>query len=98
MPVEDRHQPRPAVDAHWAQFEARQGIPRPADSATGSAPARLGFAVSIGFPRSGEDLRDDLAVDVGEAVVATRVPIGETCVIDAHQVQDGGVQVVHVDG
>ncbi len=33
----------------------------------------------------------DLAVDVGQSVVATLKAIGQTRVIEAHQVQDGGL-------
>ena len=40
----------------------------------------------------------DLAEDVGEAVAATLKTVGEAFVIDAEQVQDGGVQVVDVHG
>ena len=46
---------------------------------------------------SGEDWGDDLAVDVGEAEVAAAVAEGELLVVEAEQVQDGGVEVVHVD-
>ena len=44
-----------------------------------------------------EDLPDDMAVDVGEAVVAAAVAVGQSLVIEAHQVQDRRVQVVDVD-
>ena len=39
----------------------------------------------------------DAAVDVGEAEVAAAVAAGEAGVVEAHLVQDGGVQVVDVD-
>ena len=46
---------------------------------------------------SGEDAFDDVAVDVCEAVVAAGVVEGEAFVIEAHEVEDGGVEVVDVD-
>ena len=39
----------------------------------------------------------DFAVDVGEAKVATGVAEGKFFVVQAKQVQDGGVEVVHVE-
>ncbi len=44
-----------------------------------------------------EDLPNDVAVDVGQAVVAAAVAIGQPLVVEAHQVQDRRVQVVDVD-
>src|SRR4051812_49371277 len=46
---------------------------------------------------SAHDAPDDLAVDVGEPEVAAAVAVGELLVVDAHQMQDRRVQVVHVD-
>src|SRR4051812_26802745 len=46
---------------------------------------------------SGEDRLDDLARDVGQAEVAALGAVGQPLVIDAHQVQDRGVQVVDAD-
>ena len=40
---------------------------------------------------------DDVAVDVGEAEVATGVAVGELFVIEAEEVEHGGVEVVDVD-
>ena len=39
-----------------------------------------------------------MAVDVGEAEAAALVEIGQLFVVDAQQVKDGGLQIVHVDG
>lgn len=39
----------------------------------------------------------DFAVDVGEAKVAAGVAEGEFFVVQAEQVEDGGVEVVHVE-
>src|SRR4051794_20308323 len=47
---------------------------------------------------SGEDALDDLAVHVGEAEVAARVAVGEPGVVQAHQVEDRGVEVVDMHG
>ena len=42
--------------------------------------------------------RITVPVDVGEPEVAARVAVGEPGVVEAHQVQDRGVEVVDVDG
>ena len=44
-----------------------------------------------------KDFTDDVAVDVGEAIVAPAVPVRQSLVIEAHDVQDRRVQVVDVD-
>ena len=46
----------------------------------------------------GQDRPYDLAVDIGEPVVAALVAIGQLLVIDAQLVQDGSLQVVDMDG
>ena len=60
----------------------RDGRPR-ADQLTGGS--------------DGEDLTNDAAVNVGEAVVAAGVSIRQSRVVKAHHVQYGRVQVVNVD-
>ena len=45
----------------------------------------------------GEDVVDDVAVDVGEAVLAALEFVGEGGVVDAELVEDGGLEVVDVD-
>ena len=40
---------------------------------------------------------DDIAVDVGEAEIAAGVVVGEALVVEAEGVEEGGVEVVHVD-
>jgi hypothetical protein len=45
----------------------------------------------------GEEVFDHVAVDVGEAEVATGMGVGEFFVIEAEEVEDGGVHVMHVD-
>src|SRR5262245_38823899 len=47
-----------------------------------------------GLSGSGKDRLDDIAVDVGEAEIASRVTIGEPLVVQAKQVENGGVEVV----
>ncbi|MFM1945457.1 MAG: hypothetical protein RI897_4439 [Verrucomicrobiota bacterium] len=41
---------------------------------------------------------DDVAVDVGEAEVTSGVAEREAFVVEAEQVEDGGVEVMDVDG
>ncbi len=43
------------------------------------------------FPCLRDDVFNDVAVDVGEAVVATGVVVGELLVVEAHQFHDGGL-------
>jgi len=45
----------------------------------------------------GEDVADDLAVDVGEAELATLELVGELFVVHAELVEDGGLKIVDVD-
>src|SRR5438132_12518523 len=47
--------------------------------------------------RSREYLADYVSVDVREAIVAAAVEVGHLLVVNAQKVQDGGVEVVHVD-
>src|SRR5436309_3352258 len=47
--------------------------------------------------RSGEDVSHHPAVDVGQAEVSTGVAVGELLVVEAQEVEDGGVEVVDVD-
>ena len=51
-----------------------------------------------GFMISGEDGFDDVAVDVGEAEVPALGAEGETLVVKAKAVHQGGLEVVDVDG
>src|SRR5262245_36622767 len=82
-------------------------IPRLSSFWTNSSIVTAGFSVrrpSI-VPQAGDreqaslcqDAFHYVAVDVGEPVVAAGVAVGEALVIDAHQMKDGGVQVVNVD-
>ena len=45
----------------------------------------------------GQEVADDFAVDVGEAIVAAAVAVSEAGVIHAEEMEDGGVEVVHVN-
>jgi hypothetical protein len=45
----------------------------------------------------GKEGFDDVAVDVGEAVVAALEAVGEAFVVEAEEVHDGGLEVVDVD-
>ncbi len=40
---------------------------------------------------------DDFTVDVGETEIATSVAVCESQMIDFHQMENGGVKIVHVD-
>lgn len=44
---------------------------------------------------SGEDVFEDVAVDVGESEVSAAVAVGEACVVESELVEDGGPEVVH---
>src|SRR5712691_1674570 len=48
-------------------------------------------------PMLREDVGDYLAGDVGEAEISAGVAEGEALVVEAQEVQDGGVEVVDVD-
>ncbi len=45
-----------------------------------------------------DDVVNNVAVDVGQAKVAALVWIGKAFVVDAHEVEKGGVEVVDMDG
>src|SRR6186713_1291289 len=47
--------------------------------------------------KSSQDVLDDVSGDVGQPEVAAAVAEGEPRVVQAEEVQDGGVQVVDVD-
>src|SRR5262249_22247714 len=78
-------------DVNRPQGMVSSGRVEPPDA--GNAMRRL---YSPGWP-SRNDLLDDLAVHVGQAIVATLETVGEFLVVEAEQVQDARLQVVHVD-
>ena len=45
-----------------------------------------------------QDFLDDISAHVSEPEVTTGMAKGEALVVQAHQVQDGGVEVMDVDG
>jgi hypothetical protein len=47
---------------------------------------------------SGEDALDDAARDVGQTEVTAIVAVSQLGVIEAEQAQNGGVEIVDVDG
>src|SRR5579883_711862 len=56
------------------------------------------ITVHMRRPReSGQDVADDGALYVRQAEIPAAVAVGQPLVVDAEQVQDGGVQVVDVD-
>src|SRR5262245_1049045 len=61
-------------------------------------PARGGVkANSAGLTLLCQDVANDVAVHVGEPEVAARVAVGQLLVIEPHEMQDRGVEVVDVD-
>ena len=44
-----------------------------------------------------DDVVNDVTVDVGQAEIAALVWVGEAFVVDAHEVEEGGMEVVNVD-
>src|SRR3954447_20912875 len=59
--------------------------------------SKAGSASPPRLASSGEDRRDDLAVDVGQAHVAAAEAGGEPLVVEAQEVEDRGVEVVDLD-
>jgi len=57
----------------------------------------LNRGVGVVVWASGNHLVKDPARDIGQAKIASRVGEGEPFVIKPHQVEDGRVQVMHVD-
>jgi hypothetical protein len=47
---------------------------------------------------SGQDVLNHAAVDIGEAKVAPGIPIGEAFVVESEQMQNCGVEIVHMNG
>ena len=45
----------------------------------------------------GKNVADHAAVHIGQTIVATTVTVRQLFVVDSHQVQNGRVQIVHVD-
>ena len=43
-----------------------------------------------------QNVRHHVSVDIGQAIIAAGVAVGEFLVIDAEQVQNRGVKIVHV--
>ena len=60
-------------------------------------PQATAAAIAACVIRSRNQLRHHLAVDVGQAEVAAGVAVGEAGVVEAEEVEHGGVQVVDVD-
>ena len=67
-----------------------------------TAPGRRILMSAVGLPptieTSGQNRLDHLAGDIGETVVAALEAVGEALVIDAQQVQERGMEIVHMDG
>ena len=80
--------------AHVGRFHEATRARDEKPGARGVAP---GLWVLYGQRASRQQVADHVAGDVGEAEVAAAEAIGQPLVVDAEQVQDGGVQVVDVD-
>ena len=55
----------------------------------------LGFLIPVTLRHN---IVDHIAGDIGEAEIAAAVTVGELLVIDAHQIQNSRVDIVHLDG
>jgi hypothetical protein len=51
-----------------------------------------------GEKTSGQNAIDDFTVDIGETIVAALETVGESGVVHSEQMQEGGVEIVNVDG
>ena len=49
-------------------------------------------------PRSSDQVLQNVAMNIRKAKVATGMAVGESCVIQAHQMQHGGVKIVDGNG
>src|SRR4051794_7926265 len=83
-----RHRPRTPIDAHL-DSDPRRDMRTTYESVQRICHRRILRS------RSRQDVSDDLAVDVGQAEVAARVAEGQLLVVEAEQVQDRGMEVVH---
>src|SRR5262245_66301128 len=50
-----------------------------------------------GTHESGEQLTDDLSADIGQAELASLESVGESLVIQSHQMEDRRVEIVNFD-
>ena len=46
--------------------------------------------------KSCEKVMDNATVNIGQSIVASRVPEGQTFVVDSHLMENGCVQVMHM--
>src|SRR5205814_8009346 len=68
----------------------------PKTSASKAMTALSNFMCFAGAP-SGDDVAHHFAVHVGQPEVAAAITVGELFVIEAQEIENGGVQVVDVD-
>lgn len=47
--------------------------------------------------RSRQDVLNNVSVDIGETKIPTGIAVGQVFVIEAHEMKDGGVEIVDVD-
>ena len=67
------------------------------DSGPGIAASVLMIQRRAAGVSSGDDIVDHLAVNIGQAVITSAVAVGQLLVIQSHEGQDGGVQVMDMD-
>ena len=48
-------------------------------------------------PASGDELADDLSVDIRQAEISSRMSVGQLLMVEAKKMQAGGLEVMHVD-
>src|SRR4051794_28213960 len=71
----------------------------PAATSAPKMPPKLSFKFFTAGPRAlNQNLPNNVAVHVGQTVVAALIFERQARVIDAQQMEDGGVQVVHMHG
>jgi len=58
-------------------------------------PVGVVIPIWVGDRQLGDDLVDHFAGDVGEAEVPAVVTVGELLVVDAEEVENGGMKIVH---
>ena len=56
----------------------------------------LSFSLILTRWKSTQQLMDDLAMHIGQPEITSSVPIGESFMVHAEQVQDGGLQVMNI--
>ncbi len=86
------------VELRWTDsYQATADPPISSTAGTKGNKAPDTFSAPHASP-SRQHLPDDAPLDVRESVVPARVAVGQLLVIEAHEMQNGGVEVVNVNG